>query len=98
MPDFRLHRPIRSSPLSGRPGGLPAVVEGGAGDLLTAASGDRLTLGHHPLIRQLVSRTPPITSAVQIRSVALRVTQCFQPSRKDSFWPRAPFRDTTALP
>src|ERR1700730_14065870 len=97
MADFRLHRPIRSSPLSGRPGGLPAVVEGGAGDLLTTASGDRLTLGHHALIRQLVNRTPPITSAAQIRSVALRVTQFFQPSRKHSIRPRALFRDTTAL-
>ena len=32
MADFRLQRPSRSSPLSGRPGGLPEVVEGGAGD------------------------------------------------------------------
>src|ERR1700720_3696604 len=35
----------------------------------------------HPLINQLVNRTPPITSAVQISSLALRVTQCLQPSR-----------------
>jgi hypothetical protein len=35
----------------------------------------------YTFINRLVNRTPPITSAVQIRSVALRVTQCFQPSR-----------------
>src|SRR5208282_519347 len=99
MVDFGLHRPSRSSPLSGRPGGVSAVVEGGAGDLLTTArGGDGLTLGHHPLIRQLVNRTPPITSPVQIRSVALRITQCCQPSRMISIRLAVLFRRTASVP
>ena len=47
----------------------------------------------HPLIKQLVNRTPPITSVVQIRLLALRAIQCFQPSRKDPI--RPPFRGAT---
>jgi hypothetical protein len=57
-----------------------AVVEGGVGDSIDYCQRRRSSdIGHHPLIRQLVNRTPPITSAVQVRSVALRVTQSFQP-------------------
>src|SRR5882724_6938763 len=58
--------------------------------------GDRPTLISHPLINKVVNRTPPITSAVQTRSLAFRTTQCFQPSRKDPIRPSALFRGMIA--
>src|ERR1700741_1014753 len=95
MADFSIAPSILSSPLSGRAGGLP----GGRNrpcraTWLAIAGGGEGPAWVHPLIKRLVNRTPPITSAVQIRSVALRLTQCLHPSRKDCIRPRALFVDT----
>jgi hypothetical protein len=82
------HRDRQAEP----PGGPPAVVEGSAGDLVDYCKRRRspdIGVTTLSIRQQLVNRTPPITSTVQIRSVALRVTQCFQPSRKDPIRPRA---------
>ena len=98
MADFSIASSIRSlSFIGARPVGLPAVVKRRcrATWLAITGHGDRPTQVH-PLINKVVNRTPPITRAIQVRSVALKVTQSFQPSRKIPSG-HAPFSETRQL-
>src|ERR1700719_2565012 len=96
MADFSIASSIRSLSFIGAArSAYQRSLKGGAGLLGCLRDDDRPT-EVHPLINKVVNRTPPITKAIQVKSMALKVTQSFQPSRKEPIRPPALFRDTTA--